>query len=64
MNRIEKILESRQQGSVLSEYAITTGVITVMLFLPIPGLGESAIHLLIKSFNNFQTHSTVLLSMP
>lgn len=55
---------TRQSGSVISEYAISTGVIAALLFLPIPGLGESVLHILIQSFNNFQNHSTVLLSMP
>jgi hypothetical protein len=64
MTRTIKPLVTRQSGSVISEYAITTSVITALLFLPIPGLGESVIHILIQSFNSFQNHSTVLLSMP
>jgi len=54
----------QQLGSVLTEYLITTSVITVMLFVPIPGLGVSAIDLMIIALNEFQNQSTVLLSMP
>ncbi len=54
----------RQCGSVLTEYTITTGIIVVALFVPIPGLGESAIDLVIRALNEFQAHSVVMLSMP
>lgn len=54
----------RQSGSVLTEYIITTGVIIAALFLPVPGLGVSAIDMVIQALNDFQAHSVVMLSMP
>jgi len=53
-----------QSGSVLTEYIITSSVVIAALFLPVPGLGVSAIELVVKALNNFQSHSTVMLSMP
>ena len=54
----------KQFGAVMSEYLLTTGVITAALFLPIPGVGLSAIDIVINALNAFQNHSTVFLSMP
>jgi len=54
----------RNKGSVLTEYLITTGIITAALFLPIPGFGMSAIEVVVKALNEFQNHSTVIFSMP
>ncbi len=51
-------------GSVMTEYLVTTGVVIVALIVPIPGLGQSALDILIQALNEFQAHSTVLLSMP
>jgi len=53
-----------QSGSVLSEYVITTSVVIAAVFLPLPGLGFSAMELVVVALNNFQNHSTVMLSMP
>lgn len=55
---------TRECGSVLTEYVITTGVVIVALFLPVPGLGVSAIEVVVNALNAFQAHSTVMLSMP
>lgn len=51
-------------GSVLTEYLITTGILSAVLFLPLPGVGYSVVHLIIRALNEFQNHSTVFLSMP
>ena len=35
-----------------------------MLFVPIPGIGVSALDIVIQALNGFQSHATVFLSMP
>lgn len=54
----------RDSGSALAEYLIVTGVVTAALFLPIPGIGLSAVDFVIQALNGFQNHTTVFLSMP
>jgi len=55
---------SGQSGSILTEYVITSGVVIAALFLPIPGLGISAIEWVVRALNYFQSHSITMLSMP
>jgi len=62
-NRIRKF-HTHETGSVLSEYVVITGMVIAALFVPIPGLGQSAIDFLIISLNAFQSHSIGLLSLP
>ena len=57
-------VSDRYRGSVLTEYSITTGLVIAALFVPIPGVGISALDLLIQALNGFQNHSTVFISMP
>jgi len=55
---------TRQSGAVLTEYVVTSSIIIAVLFLPVPGIGVSVVELVINALNDFQSHSTVLLSMP
>lgn len=53
-----------QAGIVLTEYLIGTIFVTIALFAPMPGLGESAFVYLLESLRAFQANTTYLMSMP
>ncbi len=61
---LERLSWIRQHGSVITEYTITTAIVITALFIPIPGVGLSAVDFVIQALNGFQDHSTVFLSMP
>ncbi len=54
----------RQNGSASVEYAVLTFVIVTVLFLPLPGLGESLVETLVSALRQFQANTTYLYSLP
>jgi|GEM_PF-1624482 len=53
-----------QSGFVMTEYLLATLLTVVVLFMPIPGLGESAFIFLINALRGFQANTTYIMSMP
>ena len=54
----------RQNGSASVEYAVATFVVVTVLFLPLPGLGESLVETLVSALRHFQANTTYLYSLP
>ncbi len=46
------------------EYAVLTFVVVTVLFLPLPGLGESLVETLVSALRQFQANTTYLYSLP
>ena len=55
---------SSQRGAALVEYSIVTMVVVMILFLPLPGLQDSLVATILSALRQFQSHSTLLLSLP
>lgn len=53
-----------QQGFSMTEYLLTTMVLVLALFVPLPGIGVSVFKLLMLAFTAHQHSSTYVLSMP
>jgi len=53
-----------QCGYVTVEYAIVTGFLIAALILPIPGVGESMIDMVLTAIRAFQAHTTTMLALP
>ncbi len=56
--------EKRQNGSASVEYAVLTFVVVTVLFVPLPGLGESLVETLASALRQFQANTTYLYSLP
>ena len=54
----------RQKGSAMVEYSIVTLVVVFVLFTPLPGLQESLVATMLSALRQFQSHTTLLLSLP
>ncbi|MGQ7848684.1 hypothetical protein ACUNV4_29580 [Granulosicoccus sp. 3-233] len=54
----------RQKGSASVEYVVLTLIVVGVLFLPLPGLGESLVNTLVSALRQFQANTTYLLSLP
>ena len=54
----------RQTGSASVEYTVLTFVVVTVLFLPLPGLGESLVETLVSALRQFQANTTYLYSLP
>ncbi len=64
-NKLIKINNNKnRKGYITTEYAVVTGGIIVAMFVPIPGVGESVVDLVLSALTNFQAHSNALLAMP
>ena len=57
-------IECFQAGTVMVEYAIVTLVVVTVLFLPLPGIQDSLITTVMDALRQFQSHTTLLLSLP
>lgn len=64
MNRERRSRSCRQAGSASVEYVVLTVAIVAALFLPLPGLGESLVSMMVTALRDFQANTTYLLSMP
>lgn len=53
-----------QSGTAMSEYLIGTIGVVIAVFLPIPGLNESALMLLVDALRGFQANTTYIMSLP
>ena len=53
-----------QRGIVITEYIVGTLLMGLVLFTPIPGIGESAFNYLLDSLRGFQANTTYLMSLP
>ena len=53
-----------QRGIVITEYVVGTLLLGLVLFTPIPGIGESAFTYLLQSLRGFQANTTYLMSLP
>ena len=54
----------RQRGMVVTEYLLGTLLMGIVLFAPLPGMGESVFVFLLDSLRGFQANTTYLMSMP
>ena len=54
----------RQRGMVVTEYLLGTLLIGIVLFAPLPGMGESVFVFLLDSLRGFQSNTTYIMSMP
>ncbi|MDB3935133.1 hypothetical protein N9383_00255 [Granulosicoccus sp.] len=64
MNGQEYCAAQSQQGIVITEYVVGTLLLALVLFTPIPGIGESAFTYLLDSLRGFQANTTYLMSVP
>ena len=53
-----------QSGTAISEYLIGTVGVAIALFIPIPGLNESALMFMAEAVRGFQANTTYLMSLP
>lgn len=53
-----------QSGHVVAEWVVTTFLLTVVLFMPLPGLDKSLVALMMEAIRNFYANNTYLLSLP
>ncbi|MFK8078029.1 MAG: hypothetical protein AB8B84_15690 [Granulosicoccus sp.] len=53
-----------QSGSAIVEYCVVTVVVVAALFMPLPGIDASLVTYLSDALRLFQSHSTMLLSLP
>lgn len=53
-----------QSGTAMSEYLIGTVGVAIALFIPIPGLNESALMYMVEALRGFQANTTYLMSLP
>ena len=53
-----------QGGSASVEYTVLTFVVVTVLFVPLPGIGESLVETVVSALRQFQANSTYLYSMP
>lgn len=53
-----------QKGTVMVEYSVVTLVVVMILFIPLPGLQDSLITIVMDALRKFQSHTTLLLSLP
>lgn len=51
-------------GSTSVEYSVITLIVITVLFLPLPGLGDSLVSTFVSALKQFQSNSTFLMSMP
>ena len=64
MNGQDYCAAHSQQGIVITEYVVGTLLLALVLFTPIPGIGESAFTYLLDSLRGFQANTTYLMSVP
>ena len=64
MNGQEYRMAHSQRGIVITEYVVGTLLLGLVLFTPIPGIGESAFTYLLDSLRGFQANTTYLMSLP
>lgn len=57
-------LRGQQRGAAMVEYSIVTLIVVAVLFLPLPGLQDSLVATLMNALRQFQSHTTLLLSLP
>lgn len=53
-----------QSGMVYIEYALSTLVLLVFLFMPVPGNDHSIVDIVMDSIRDFHRNSSYLLSLP
>jgi len=56
--------KTKSKGYVTVEYAIVTGFLIAAIILPIPGVGESMVDLVLNAIQHFQSHTTTMLALP
>lgn len=54
----------RQSGVTTAEYLVVTVVVIAMLFLPVPGHGESVMDMMIQGFKDSHHHYVWGMSYP
>ncbi|MEE9321480.1 MAG: hypothetical protein V3U76_13600 [Granulosicoccus sp.] len=54
----------RVSGAASAEYVVVTFVVIVTLFVPIPGMSESLVGLVLNALRGFQANTTYLMSLP
>ena len=54
----------RVSGAASAEYVVVTFVVIVTLFLPVPGMGDSLVGLVMDALRGFQANTTYLMSLP
>ena len=53
-----------QAGFAYLEYALSTLVLLILLFAPLPGLDQSIVDIVMESIRDFNRNSSYLLSIP
>lgn len=61
---MDKQLPISNQGYVTVEYAVVTATIIIALLMPIPGIDESLVDLVMGAIREFQAHTTIMLALP
>ena len=57
-------MKRQQAGHALTESLVLTIILLAALYVPLPGIGESAFTWLVKAIKGFQAHSIYLLALP
>jgi len=61
---MDKRLPKAAPGYVTVEYAIVTAAVIVALIMPVPGINESMVELVMGAIREFQAHTTTMLALP
>jgi len=61
-NRTSKL--KTQVGAAYIEYVVSTLILVILLFSPLPGLDHSIVDYVMDSIRDFNRNSSYLLSLP
>ena len=60
----DQVSRKYENGVVISEYLVATVLVSLALFAPMPGVGESAFMYMLDALRGFQANTTYLMSRP
>jgi len=60
----DQVIRKYENGVVMSEYLVATVLVSLALFAPMPGVGESAFMYMLDALRGFQANTTYLMSRP
>ncbi len=57
-------MKTRGSGHALTESLVLTFIVLAAIYMPLPGIGESAFIWLANALKSFQAHSLYLIALP
>jgi len=64
MKDLNRVSKKPQIGHVMAEWVMTTFVITIILFAPLPGTDQSIVAMMTVAIRDFYENNSYLLSLP